>query len=213
MLAILVYMHHDINVLIIIHKDVLFLGEENYMKTWLPTVKIGKILLREICDADYLDYFEIGRNPITVQHLNWGPFVRPDEALWVIQEIFNQRPMTGIPKGYAIVFQNRMIGVIDYHTYYPQINAVEIGYILHQDFWGQGIMKQCLNAATQIGFEHLEVDKLIVGHTIRNEASRHVIIACGYKYEYQKIVHMKESDDGAFYYAMYRYEYARRNKL
>lgn len=177
------------------------------MRITLPTIKLGNITLREICEADYLDYFEIGRDFETTQHLNWGPFIKPSEALWVIRDVFYNRPNDGIPKGYAIVKNNIMIGMIDYHTYYPDCNTAEIGYILKKEYWNQGIMKKCLKAVTKLGFEYHNLNKIIIGHTLANEASKHVILACGYKYEFQRIAKIKDNDELAYYYALYKYEY------
>lgn len=177
------------------------------MKNYLPVVKIGRIILREICEYDYLDYYEIGRDLETVKYLNWGPFNNPSEALWIIKEIFYKRPLDGIPKGYAIVLDGKMIGVIDFHTYYARENTCEIGYILNREYWNLGIMKRCLKKVTEIGFRFLELDKIIVGHTSYNMASKKVILACGYKYEFQKIANIKGIDDIAYYYAYYRYEF------
>ncbi len=177
------------------------------MRNYLPVVKIGKIVLREICLEDYLDYFEIGSDYETTKFLNWGPFVHPNDALWIIKEVFFQRPKDGIPIGYAICYLGKMIGVIDFHTYYANTNTCEIGYILNRKYWNMGIMKKCLKEVTKIGFYHLDLDKIIIGHTLQNEASKHVILACGYTYEYQRIVKIKDHEDIAYYYALYRYEY------
>lgn len=177
------------------------------MKTSLPRVKIGKITLREITRFDYLDYFEIGKDSITTKDLNWGPFLKPKEALWAIDEVILKRPKDGLPVGYAIIVDNKMVGIIDYHTYYKEINAVEVGYILHRDYWNQGIMSRCLKEIVKIGFNHLEVDKIIVGHLQTNEASRHVILNCGFKYESQKITAYKDKEGIVLYYSIYKYEF------
>lgn len=177
------------------------------MKNYLPEVKIGKILLRDIVEADYLDYFEIGYDFETTKNLNWGPFNNPQEALWVIREIFLKRPLNGIPVGYAIVLGGKMIGMIDFHTYFQNDNAGEIGFILNRRYWNKGIMKRCLKEMIQLGFYHLNLDKIIIGHKYDNEASKRVILSCNFKYEGQKIVNLKGIDTIAYYYALYRYEF------
>ena len=159
-----------------------------------------------------MDNFEIGRDLLTVKKLSWGPFHRPKEALYAIREFFLKRPLNGLPEGYAIVDtenDGKMIGVIDFHTYYPAIETAEIGYLLHRDYWNQGIMTRCLKEVTKIGFYHLELEKIIIGHTLDNPASKQVILKCGYHYEYQSIVKMKEEEKIAMYYSLYRYEYER----
>ncbi len=182
------------------------------MKTKLPDLNLGQYYLRTVCEADYLDYFEIGKDPLVVEHLTWGPYVRPKEALYTIREIFLKRPLSGLPEGYAIVDRknhHKMIGMIDFHTYYPGINTAEVGYILHRDYWNRGIMTMCLKAVTKVGFEFLGLDKILVGHILANQASKQVILKCGYHYEYQAVVKMGVEDRIVMYYSLYRYEYER----
>ena len=93
------------------------------MKTDLPKVKISNITLREITIDDYLDLYECGKNPKMCQTLNWGPFNRLFEAKYVIQEIYLKRPLDGIPVGYAIIYDDKMIGMVDYHTYNKKVWA------------------------------------------------------------------------------------------
>ncbi len=183
------------------------------LKTDLPVVNLGRYELRTIVKEDYLDYYEIGSDEQTVKHLNWGPFTKPREALWCIEEIFLKRPLNGLPAGYAIVDKEndyKMIGMIDFHTYYDGINTAEIGYILNRSYWNRGIMKLCLKQMTRIGFELLELDKILVGHTLGNQASKQVIIQCGYHYEYQSLIKIKNHECIAMYYSLYRYEYERK---
>ncbi len=178
------------------------------MNLKLPTIKIGKVILREISEADYIDYYIIGSDAETTKYLNWGPFVNPQEALWVIREIFLKRPLDNLPIGYAITYNDEMIGIIDFHTYFPKENTCEIGYILNRRFWNKGIMSKCLRKITEVGFNYLNYDKLLVGHTIDNEASKHVILNSGYHYEYERLVNIKNQDKIALYYAQYRYEFS-----
>ncbi|MDE6047798.1 MAG: GNAT family N-acetyltransferase, partial [Anaeroplasmataceae bacterium] len=180
------------------------------METVLPVVNLGRYELRSIVKEDYLDYFEIGKDEETCKHLNWGPFQRPKEALWCIEEVFLKRPLSGIPAGYAIIdksAEGKMIGMIDFHTYYESINTAEIGYILHREYWNQGIMTMCLKEMTRIGFQLLKLDKILVGHTLANQSSKQVILQCGYHYEYQSLAKIKNNECIAMYYSMYRYEY------
>ena len=114
------------------------------MRTDLPKVNLGNITLRELCEADYFDYFFIGSNPEVVKYLNWSPLLSMNDSIWVFNEVFLKRPLNGLPIGYAICNQDKMIGVIDFHTYYPNENACEIGYILHKDYWNKGIMTRAL---------------------------------------------------------------------
>ena len=163
--------------------------------------------ISEIKFQDRKYEYKIGKDSITTKDLNWGPFLKPNEALWALDEIILKRPDDGIPVGYAIEINKKMVGIIDYHTYYKEINAVEVGYILHRDYWNQGIMTRCLKEIIKIGFNYLEVDKIIVGHLQSNEASKHVILNCDFKYESQKITEYKDKSGVVLYYSIYKYEF------
>ena len=181
------------------------------MNIALPVVKLGNITLREILPEDYYDYYLIGKEYDVCKHLNWGPFKNPNEALWVITNIFYKRPENNLPIGYAIVMDNKMIGVIDYHTYNPTNNSIEIGYVLNKDYWGLGIMKRCLMAVIDVGFNHLRYFKIEVGHTLSNHQSKSVILKCGLKYDYSKMVKLKDENyELGYFYSIYYHEYIRR---
>jgi len=182
------------------------------LRTDLPNINLGRYYLRTILESDYKDFFEIGSDEQTVKNLPWGPYVKPKEARDTIRDYFLERPKKGIPAGYAICdSQNndKMIGMIDFQTYYASINTAEIGYILHRSYWNQGIMKMCLKEMTKIGFEFLFLDKILVGHTLANQASKQVILQSGYHYEYQSLIKIKNYERIAMYYSMTKYEYER----
>ncbi len=177
------------------------------MKTDLPKVKISNITLREITIDDYLDLYECGKNPKMCQTLNWGPFNRLFEAKYVIQEIYLKRPLDGIPVGYAIIYDDKMIGMVDYHTYNKKDNSAEIGYFLNYDYWGLGIMTKSLKKAIEIGFSHLELDKIIIGTETTNERSLELIKRLNLKYEYSQINEYKDKSHLCVYYSIYKYEF------
>ena len=177
------------------------------MNVNLPNVKIGRITLREITRYDYIDYFEIGKDPEVCKYLCWGPFIYLEESLYAIDNFFLTRPRNGLPIGYAIVLGSKMIGVIDYHTFYPEINAVEIGYVLNRNYWNKGIMTQCLKKCIDIAFNYLNVDKILIAHVNENIASKRVIQKCGFKYESQKIITIKGENLLSSSYSIHRFEY------
>ncbi len=172
----------------------------NYKK--MPLVKFDHFILRSIKKSDYKDLFEYGSNPEVVKTLSWGPMVFRKEAKRAIREIFFTRPKRGIPVGYAIVDldKNKMIGTIDFHTRVSKHNAVEIGYVIHHDYWNKGIMTKALCEVVKIGFEYYHYEMLIIKHLKNNPASGRVIKKNGfifvksYPYRYEKVIGILESD-------------------
>ncbi|MDL2292127.1 GNAT family N-acetyltransferase [Acholeplasma sp. OttesenSCG-928-E16] len=145
-------------------------------RTFLPTIELNDIILREVVTKDYLDMFEYGSDIEVVMFLSWGPFIKKKEAKKAIKKVFLTRPKRGLPVGYAIIDKanGKMIGTIDYHTKYSG-NMVEIGYVLNRSYWNKGIVTKALKEVIRIGFEVLGYDALIIKHSRRNNASKRVI--------------------------------------
>ncbi len=182
----------------------------------MPVVRRNKYILRDIVPNDYLDLYDYGRDEETTKYVSWGPLQNPMQALWNIENIFYKRPQEGAPVGYAIVDPRagKMIGQIDFHTIYHNVNCGEIGFILHKDYWNMGIMTSVVKDMIKIGFEHLGLSKIIIGHVEENIASERVIKKCGLSYEFRKRGAFEDKYDGhlhdALYYSIYRYEYESR---
>lgn len=153
----------------------------------MPEIDLGDYLLRTIKKSDFKDMFEYGSDPEVTKWLNWGPMISPIEAKKSIKEIFFPRIKRGLPIGYAIVDKKRhkMIGTIDFHAKLDTRNAAEIGYCLHHDYWGKGIMTKALSKMIDVGFTHLLYDVIIVKHLHDNYASKRVIEKAGFKFQYQ----------------------------
>ena len=153
----------------------------------MPEIDLGEVYLRTIKKYDYKDMFEYGSDPEVTKWLNWGPMLHPLEAKRSIKEVFFARLRRGLPIGYAIVTKdhNKMIGTIDFHAKLESRNAAEIGYCLHKDYWGKGIMTKALKAMIPIGFNHLGYDVIVIKHLHNNIGSKRVIEKAGFNYKYQ----------------------------
>ena len=174
------------------------------MITKLENKRLGNVLLREIEECDYLDYFDIGKDEETCKYVNWGPFKKPAEALYAIREIFNKRPILDeLPKGYAIILDNHMIGMIDYHSENKKFNSIEIGYFLKREYWGLGIMRKCVSYMTSLAF-NLGFSKVVIGSIKDNLRSIQLIESLGFHYECQVV---EDLGDGILYLAKYYAKY------
>lgn len=150
----------------------------------MPKVYFGEYMLRTLKVRDYHDLFEYGKDAEVTKYLNWGPMVLSIEAKRSIKEIFFPRLKNGLPIGYAIVDKKRrkMIGTVDFHSLINDQNAAEIGYVIHKDYWGKGIMTQAVKELIRLGFDYLEYDKIVIKHLSKNIGSQRVIEKSGFKY-------------------------------
>ena len=178
------------------------------METKLKNLKVKNLILTEINESFYLDFYNLGKDELMCKTLNWGPFKTSFEAMWVIKNIYNKRPIDeGIPKGYAITLDSKMIGFIDFHDYNLKANSIEIGYFLGTNYWGQGIMTNVLKKIIDYAFNELLVDKIVVGSLIDNIRSIKLIERCNLKYEEEKLVEENGEAKLARFYSIYKFEY------
>lgn len=149
----------------------------------MPVIDLGDFELRTIKKGDYKDMFEYGRDPLVTKYLNWGPFVSMIEAKNSIKHIFLPRLKEALPIGYAIIDKKKakMIGTIDFHSKIKGEHGAEIGYVIHRDYWNRGIMTQALKRVVEIGFDHLNYDRIMIKHLKANIASQKVIEKAGFK--------------------------------
>ncbi|MDY0295626.1 MAG: GNAT family N-acetyltransferase [Acholeplasmataceae bacterium] len=143
----------------------------------MPNVIFGDFMLRTITIKDYRDMFDYGKDVEVTKYLTWGPFKKPVEAKKAIKNVFYPRVKRGLPRGYAIMDLklNKMIGTIDFHSKKKGENGAEIGYVIHKDYWNQGIMTKALHEIIHIGFDYLDYDIIHIKHMKQNVQSQKVI--------------------------------------
>lgn len=166
------------------YKDVfIFFGDkmENYNN--LPEIDLGKYKLRTILKKDAHDVFLFGKDEATTAFLTWGPFKTIKEAKSMIKFTYFRRLGRKEPIGYAIVDKNleKVIGTIEFHSFNHKLNSAEIGYVLARPYWNKGVMTLCVKAITNVGFDLLKLDTIIIKHLVENIASQRVILKAGYE--------------------------------
>ena len=82
-----------------------------------------------------------------------------------------------------------MIGTLGLHPSfandlpeYAALRVKEIGYVLSQDYWGQGLMPEAVSAVIRWGFDTLLLDAFTCCHFAENARSRRVIEKCGFRF-------------------------------
>lgn len=151
----------------------------------MPVIDCGDFYLRSICKKDAQDLFEYGSDPQVTKFLSWGPYEDFDEARWCIDKYYLDRPNHKLPIGYAIVYKEnqKMIGVIDFHTIDHMNDCGEIGYCLNRHYQNRGIMTIALRKMIGVGFDILKLNRIEIKHVTENIASERVIQKCDFRFE------------------------------
>jgi ribosomal-protein-alanine N-acetyltransferase len=71
------------------------------------------------------------------------------------------------------------IGLCLLRKFYDQHGKVELGYTLHQKYWGRGIASEMAHAMINYGFIHTDADEIVAVTTLENYASQKVLEKAG----------------------------------
>ena len=97
---------------------------------------------------------------------------------------------------WAVELKNihKAIGWVELHKNSDEIdkNSKEIGCVLSQKYWGQGLMPEALEQVINYGFNVEKLNSIICSHFVNNNQSKTMIKKCGFKY-------VKTSNDKIYY--------------
>ena len=182
------------------------------MKTELPMIKGKGFVMDEVKESDYLDYYFMTCSKENTSFLSFGSINSINEARIALIKFYLNRKNIGLPSAYAIRNKTgQMIGIIEFHTYYYNTNCAEIGFILREDYQHKGIMHKALKEMIKIGFEYLELSKLLVCYVDLNTKCKKLVEDLGFKYESTRYgafeMHETHEKRNIIYCSMYLEEY------
>ena len=84
-------------------------------------------------------------------------------------------------QAYAIVHSGEFSGTIGFHRYGARNRAVEIGYWIDAELQGRGIMTRSVRKLTDVVFEQLNANQVVISADVNNDRSRSVAERLGFK--------------------------------
>lgn len=144
-----------------------------------------RLTLRAFCQADLADFYAYASVPGVGEWAGW-PHHETIETSQAILDLFISEK-----KVLALVLKDsgRVIGSLGLEkircplpaTYQTELGR-ELGYVLAQDQWGQGLMSEAVSRVMDYLYKDLKLDFLVVGHFLRNYRSERVIEKAGFTY-------------------------------
>ena len=116
------------------------------------------------------------------QMAGWMPHRSWEESEFILKLFMEGR------KTFAIELKEsgRVIGSVGIEEPEPDPEKVmlgrELGYVLHKDCWGRGLMPEAVTAVISWCFDDLHYDFLTCSHFDWNTQSKRVIEKCGFRY-------------------------------
>lgn len=150
----------------------------------LPVIDTPRLILRRMTLRDAADVYAYSRDPEVARHVLWDAHRSIAESRAFLRFMLRQYRW-GEPSSWGIVLREtgRLVGTIGYMSYTPENSAVELGYSLSRECWGQGLMTEALQAVLQETFTVLKVHRVEAQHFSGNPASGRVMEKCGMSHE------------------------------
>jgi RimJ/RimL family protein N-acetyltransferase len=146
-----------------------------------------RLILRRWRTSDKYDCYEYAKLDTVGPDAGWRPHSSVDESKKIIRGILSK------PGTYAVVLKEtgKVIGSIGLHDTSISRddagnNALEMGYVLNPEYWGQGYIPEAAMALIDYVFSELHLDNLWCGHFDYNDKSRRVCEKCGFEYMFNK---------------------------
>jgi ribosomal-protein-alanine N-acetyltransferase len=149
-----------------------------------PVIQLEQATLRGMLPTDAEALFVLRSNPHIMHYVPRPLATHVDEAtqlIAAIQQGFDEG--NSLTWGIAEHTSNRIIGTLGFWRIEPENHRAEIGYLLHTDYHGKGLMKAAIRAACEFVFDALPLHSIEAKIDSTNIASWKTIEHCGFRRE------------------------------
>lgn len=150
----------------------------------MPHLETERVLLRPMRVSDAADMYDYAKDPEVTRYLLWKPHTDIAYTREYLEYLAG-RYRLGMHYEWAVVLKstNRMIGTCGFAAIDCAHNSGEIGYVLHPDYHGQGLMSEAARRVLAFGFEELKLHRIEARFIDGNDASRRLMERLGMRFE------------------------------
>ena len=139
--------------------------------------------VRTVTDAE--DIFDYASRPEVSYPAGFPPVKTLEDEIYYLEHILPERNQKeNLPAGYGIVVKgtDKVIGSVDFPRRHED-DVLEIGYILHPDYWGRGYVSEAARALIDLAFKELNLHKIELSCFGYNLQSQRVAEKLGFTLE------------------------------
>ena len=121
-------------------------------------ISTERLFLRQVEEKDVEEIFFLRSNPKVLKYLDWAPASSQKDAIEFIEKI-NDLEKNNEAVTWAITLKNdpKLIGTICYWNIQKEHYRAELGYVLHPDFQGKGVMQEATKEVVKFGFQIMKL--------------------------------------------------------
>jgi Acetyltransferases, including N-acetylases of ribosomal proteins len=150
-----------------------------------PEIQTNRLLLRRMTDQDAAEILKLRSDENVMRYIDRKRAENIEDARQWLQIVENALDNnTGITWGITMKDNpGVIIGSIGYWRIIKEHYRAEVGYMLSQSFWRQGIMKEALTNLIDFGFRELKLHSIEAHINTLNLASANILLATGFVQE------------------------------
>ncbi|MBS4174668.1 GNAT family protein [Bacillus sp. FJAT-49736] len=150
----------------------------------LPVLETDRLLLRKVTLDDVEDIYTYGSNEEVTKYVTWDTHRTLSDAREFVEFVLNQYESKKVsPWGIEYKENGRLIGTIDFVSWQPKHHTAEIGYVVSQEYWGQGIATEAAKKVIEFGFKEMDLVRIQARCFVENIGSSRVMEKAGMFYE------------------------------
>ncbi len=144
--------------------------------TPFPLLTTERLILRKAVIEDAPEIFFLRSDPRVLKYIDREPAQSLEEAQQFITLITdNLESNNGINWAISLKDDSRLIGTIALWRLIKEHHRAEIGYTLHPDFQGKGIMDEAMKAIIDYGFNVMNLHSIEANINPDNKASQNLL--------------------------------------
>ncbi|WP_244295478.1 GNAT family N-acetyltransferase [Streptococcus halichoeri] len=144
----------------------------------------ARLTLRPVRMSDAEAMYDYGHRPEVARLAGFPVNQSIEECQNFIQLDLSKKGQAVRQRIYAICLkgQDRLMGTVNFAKAIKH-DVLEIGYVLHPDLWGQGLMPEAVLALVDFGFKNLKLRKIEIAVYDYNFQSQRVAEKLGFQQE------------------------------
>lgn len=137
-----------------------------------PLIAAERLLLKKVEMSDVNEIFYLRSNEKVMKYIDRPPAKSLEEAAEFIKKITELEANNEAVTWAITIKENpKLIGTICYWNIQKEHYRAEVGYVLHPDYWGKGIMQEAFTKILNYGFKVMDLHSIEANVNPNNKAS------------------------------------------
>ena len=137
-----------------------------------PVITAERLLLRKVNMKDVNEIFFLRSDERVMKFIDRTPAKSVEEASDFVKNILTlEENNEAVTWAITLNGKTKLIGTICYWSIQKAHFRAEVGYVLHPEFWGKGIMQEALEEIIKFGFNSMNLHSIEANVNPGNEAS------------------------------------------